>query len=94
MLNTSLQGFSKQCNGGNNQKWTGLSGTPTRRAGTGRGDQHPGRRAQPARQRYGGPGHRLLRTRRLRRVLDVNSDSTADGAALIQYTDRGSTNQQ
>jgi len=28
------------------------------------------------------------------KVLDVNSGSTADGAALIQYADRGSTNQQ
>ncbi|MGQ4434401.1 RICIN domain-containing protein [Streptomyces sp. SAS_260] len=28
------------------------------------------------------------------KVLDVSSGSTADGAALIQYSDRGSTNQQ
>ncbi|PIM66009.1 beta-xylosidase, partial [Streptomyces sp. JV178] len=28
------------------------------------------------------------------KVVDVNSGSTADGAVLIQYTDRGSTNQQ
>jgi len=28
------------------------------------------------------------------KVLDVSGGSTADGVALIQYSDRGSTNQQ